>query len=307
MPSAALRHKPVLLHEAIALLALVPGATVVDGTLGAGGHASALLNAIGPAGRLIALDQDGDAVAEGLEKWGRCAQVSIHRENFRNIPLILQCLNVPAVHAVILDIGISSEQLDSDARGFSFERSGPLDMRMDTRQCRTAADVIREFSQSELEKLFEAYGEERWAKRYARAICEEKKGIRIETTNHLARVIEEATPGYRPASKSKGTVFWRRHPATRVFQALRIEVNDELRTLEESLPGCWDCLMPGGRMAVITFHSLEDRIVKNFFREMKQNGRALLVTRKPTVPQEEELRENTRSRSAKLRVAEKIA
>ncbi len=302
-------HKPVLLKEVLEGLEIRPGAVVVDGTLGSGGHAEAIVKQIGAQGRFIAIDQDPAALERCRKLFQDHPQLSFCHENFRNIDKVLDSLNIRVVDAVILDVGFSSDQIEEDRRGFSFERSGPLDMRMNPQGSIQARDLIRDLSQPELEKVFREYGEIRGARWLAEVICEERKKRPIETTRDLVDAVERAWPPKTPSSKSKkgSRPPWaRRHPATRVFQALRIAVNDELNALEEGLEKGWQRLKAGGRIAVISFHSLEDRIVKNHFRQWYRNHEARLVTKKPVTPSREEIKDNPRSRSAKLRIAEKI-
>lgn len=276
--------------------------TVVDGTLGGGGHAEAILKVIGRGGRLIAMDQDPIALKNAKEKLKNYPQATFHHANFSDIDQVLTKLNISSVDAVLLDIGLSSNQLEDAERGFSFEREGPLDMRMNPEAPVSAKDLINDLSEEELADLFWRYGEERRSRRYASWICRERKRQSIETTTDLAAIIQRATP----VPKSKPKHRKRIHYATRIFQALRIAVNRELQVLEETLPKIWNCLGKGGRLAVISFHSLEDRIVKNIFRDWYQSKEALRVTKKPIVPTREEILENKRSRSAKLRAVEKL-
>jgi len=278
---------------------------VVDGTVGSGGHALEILKAIGSTGRLVALDRDPEAIERCRSLFQSYPQVSLHQANFRNAEKILDLLNIPSADAVILDVGFSSDQLEDENRGFSFDREGPLDMRMDPGDPVRARDLVNDLSQEDLEKIFREYGEERWSKRFARAIEYARTEHPIETTGDLVRVIQSALPRSLIGTKSKRMPMLRRHPATRIFQALRIAVNDELNALSEGLARIWPRVKVGGRVAVITFHSLEDRIVKNQFRAWAQTGEATLIFRKPLTAQPEEIESNTRARSAKLRAAEK--
>ena len=299
-------HKPVLLQEVLQCLNLKSGDIVLDGTLGSGGHALEILKRIGPSGRLIGLDQDTAAIVrcrETLKDFQ--GQISLHSENYRNAGNVLETLNIPALDAVILDVGLSSEQLEDAVRGFSFDRSGPLDMRMDPRASNRARDLVNDLSEDELERLFRELGEERWARRIAGNIFRERAKQPIETTDDLVRVIEQALPRRTRFRKGHRPGWARRHPATRAFQALRIAANDELGALREGLPVLWKGIKPGGRLAVITFHSLEDRIVKHQFRMWAQTEGAVLLTKKPITATREEAVANPRSRSAKLRVVEK--
>lgn len=291
-------HKPVLLASVLRYLDLKPGAVVLDGTAGSGGHAEAILKSIGPDGCLIALDRDEEAIRRLEERLkGLKGKVFLKQFDFRHLDLALSSLHIQKVNAVLLDIGFSSDQLDDPARGFSFREDGPLDMRMDRNQVRDAASWVNEEPAERLAEIFYKFGEERFSRKIARAIVRERERRHIRTTKELAGIIEKAVPGrYR---------FRRIHPATRVFQALRIAVNDELAALEEALPKALNALGPNGTLAVISFHSLEDRIVKHFFLKAAREGSARILTKKPVRPGEEEIAENPRSRSAKLRVIER--
>lgn len=290
-------HEPVLLEEVLTVLAPRPGQVVVDATLGSGGHARELLKRVGPKGRLIGIDQDPEALKRARENLKMFPQAEFILSNFSKLDEVLCGLNLSAVDAVLLDVGISTEQLEEAGRGFSFLREGPLDMRMDSSGPVTARDLIEGFSQAELQELFQTYGEERWAGRIARRIVQERARRPLETTSDLVEIIQRSVPG-----RSR---FGPRHPAMRVFQALRIRVNGELEALKTVLPKAWAALRPGGRMAVISFHSLEDRIVKQTFRAWKAAGEAGILTPKPVRPLEAEARRNPRSRSARLRGVEK--
>ncbi len=299
-----MRHKAVLLRETLELLKLEPGMTVVDGTLGSGGHAMEIVKQIGPHGRLIALDRDPEALERTKQSMAESsAAISFFNENFKNLPQVLQKLNISSVNAVLLDVGFSSDQLDEPARGFSFEKEGLLDMRLNQQEpVATAADLVADLPEHELESIFREYGEERLARRIARAVCWRREKEPIQTTAQLAAAVISAIPGAR----SRGArPYFKKHPATRVFQALRIAVNDELGSLREGLENIWPYLHCGGRLGVISFHSLEDRIVKRKFLAWKEDGSGTIVTRKPLEASEAELAENSRARSAKLRVAEK--
>ncbi len=305
-------HRPVLLDETVDSLNIRPGGIYVDGTLGGGGHASLVLERLGESGRLIGIDQDADAIEAATKRLAPFSdRVTVIRDNYRNIGEILESLSVPAVDGIYLDLGVSSFQLDSAERGFSYREDAPLDMRMDRRGGRTAADIVNECGESELYRIIRDYGEERFAGNVAKRIVAARKNGRIETTGQLAEIIKEAIPARMRADG---------HPAKRTFQALRIEVNRELEVLEESIDTMIDLLKPGGRLAVITFHSLEDRIVKTKFRTAEnpcicppdfpvcvcgRKSRGRVITRKPIVPGKEELEENRRAHSAKLRVFER--
>lgn len=301
-------HRPVLLAETIELLAPRAGSLVLDGTCGGGGHSEAILQT---GADVLALDQDPDAINHAAERLARFGpRISFQQANFREAARVLDQRGVRALGGALLDLGVSSRQLENAERGFSLMRNGPLDMRMDPRRELTAADVINNYSEEELIRLFRELGEEPAARRIASQLVKQRKVAPFRETMQLARAIEK--------------IVWRhgrKHPATQVFQALRMEVNDELRALEDGLLGLTSRLESGARLAVITFHSLEDRIVKNFFRdraretldrpewpEPKPNPDYAFrpVTSKPVEPDEEEQRTNPRSRSAKLRVAEKI-
>ncbi|MGZ4966156.1 MAG: 16S rRNA (cytosine(1402)-N(4))-methyltransferase RsmH [Chthoniobacterales bacterium] len=301
-------HRPVLVHEVVELLAPRPGALVVDGTCGGGGHAEAILQT---GADVLGLDQDPDAIQHASERLARFGgRVTLQQANFRDVVRVLDQLGIARIGGALLDLGVSSRQLENGARGFSIMRNGPLDMRMDPRRELTAADVINNYSEEELTRIFREYGEEPAARRLASQLVKQRKTTPFRETMQLARAVEK--------------IVWRhgrKHPATQVFQALRMEVNDELRALEEGLLGLTSRLELGARFAVITFHSLEDRIVKNFFRdrsrqtldrpewpEPRPNPDFMfkLVTTKPVEPGESEQRLNPRARSAKLRVAERI-
>ncbi|HEX4707902.1 MAG TPA: 16S rRNA (cytosine(1402)-N(4))-methyltransferase RsmH [Candidatus Udaeobacter sp.] len=301
-------HRPVLQREVLQLLEPKLDFLIVDGTSGGGGHTEALLENDAD---VVALDQDPDAiqhVTKRLERFGR--RLIVRHANFRHAGSVLDELEIRVINGVLLDLGVSSRQLENAQRGFSLVRNGPLDMRMDPRTWLTAAQIVNEYGEEELTRLFRELGEEPAARRIASFILKMRKSSPFRETLPLARAIEKLIGRHG-----------RQHPATQVFQALRMEVNDELGALEEGLRVLTARLAPGGRIAVITFHSLEDRIVKNFFRdrsrewldrpewpEPKRNPDydLQLITAKPVEPSEEEQRANPRSRSAKLRVAQKI-
>ena len=292
-------HQAVLVESVLSYLDLKPGQIVLDGTIGSGGHAETILKAINPGGTLIGLDQDEEAIerAEKRLKAHGNHRVVLRRFNFRDLDQALYSLNINQVHAVLLDIGLSSDQLGDSGRGFSFQTDGSLDMRMDSRTETTAGDLVAGLSESELITIFRQYGEERFAGRIAKAIVLKRQKTPIGSTGELKTMIEEAVPAkYR---------YGRIHPATRVFQALRIAVNDELNALKEALPKAFDVLAPKGKLAVISFHSLEDRIVKRFFIEKKTEGKGVILTKKPVMATDREIEDNPRSRSAKLRVIER--
>jgi 16S rRNA (cytosine1402-N4)-methyltransferase len=286
------RHVAVLPREVVELLAPGPGQVFVDATVGAGGHARLLAERLAPTGRLIGLDQDA-GMLELAHPRLRDLPVTLVHANFDRLPRVLHELGVEAVDGVLADLGVCSDQLDEAGRGLSFQQPGPLDMRLDPGAGETAADLLRRLSERDLADLIWTYGEERFSRRIARKIVETRKKAPLETTEDLASLVRRCVP--RP----KG----HRHvidPATRVFQALRIAVNDELGALDRLLEALPRCLRPGGRAAVISFHSLEDRRVKRAFRnrEVWQE-----VTRKPVQAGEDEVRDNPRARSAKLRAA----
>jgi 16S rRNA (cytosine1402-N4)-methyltransferase len=305
-------HKSVLLAETVAVLVHKPGGCYADGTLGGAGHAAALLAATAPGGWLYGCDRDAAAVAAARERLAPFAgRWEIRQSNFADLP---DWVPPGSCDGVLLDLGVSSPQLDQAERGFSFQLEGPLDMRMDSRQPRTAADLVNEASAEELARIFWELGSEREARRFARAIVQDRAARRFETTRQLAGLIERLAP--RHGKKT--------HPATRVFQALRIAVNDEIGSLEKGLAAAVTLLRPGGRLAVITFHSLEDRIVKDFGRartrdytftggvdvpELREPRTPDLkwVNRKAVKPGDAELAENPRSRSAQLRVMERVS
>jgi len=301
-------HRPVLAEEVVKLLAPKPGSLVVDGTCGGGGHTEALLRS---GADVLAFDQDPDAAQHVTKQLARFGQrVTVRQTNFRNVHKVLDELGIGTIGGVLLDLGVSSRQLENAERGFSLARNGPLDMRMDPRNELTAATVVNEYSAEQLTRLFRELGEEPAARRIASLLVKMRKTSPFRETIPLARAIEKVVGRHG-----------RRHPATQAFQALRMEVNDELGALQEGLRVFTARLETGGRIAVITFHSLEDRIVKNFFRDHsrewldrpewpapQRNAEYDLkvITSKPVEPGEDEQRANPRSRSAKLRVAEKI-
>jgi 16S rRNA (cytosine1402-N4)-methyltransferase len=289
-------HVPVLLEETLSLLAVRPDGVYVDGTLGLGGHAAQILRRSAPGGRVIAFDKDAEALAlarEALSLFGERARF-VHAD-FREAPRVL---DEELVDGVLLDLGVSSLQLDAPERGFSFRTDGPLDMRMDQGQGPTAADLVNRLPEDELANVIYRYGEERASRRIARAIASARKRKHFETTAELAAVVRRA------AGRSRRPGL---DPATRTFQALRIVVNEELEGLEKALADLAARLKPGGRLVVIAFHSLEDRAVKQTFRDLAKGGGHTLVTKKPVRPSEAETRENPRSRSARLRALAKEA
>jgi 16S rRNA (cytosine1402-N4)-methyltransferase len=294
-------HRSVLNKEILQWLIHEEPKTILDCTVGYGGHAEMVLCGSGSVMKLIGLDQDSRAIAGSrvrLERFG--GRVVLKQGNFRDLKRHLGEIGVPNVAGVLFDLGVSSPQLDDPARGFSFTQDGPLDMRMDQAAEVTAADFVNGRSEQELADMFFLYGEERYSRRIARAIVRERQHRSIDTTGALASLVAGAVPSaYRHG---------RIHCATRTFQALRIAVNRELERLEPSLRDAVDVLAPRGRICVISFHSLEDRIVKHTFRSLAQGPTPSLsvLTKKPILPSEQECRENPRARSAKLRVAERL-
>ncbi len=290
------QHIPVMVEEVMTFLRCEPGHTYVDATLGGGGHTSEILKRTSPDGIVIGMEWDEDALAEAknvLMPFGD--RVKIFRENFIHLPDLVRA---ESVDGILLDLGLSSFQVEKEGRGFSFKGEGPLDMRMDQRADQTAADLINHLSLKELEYTLFHYGEESWAKKIVKAIVYERERGPIETTQTLRKIIHHAIPR-RFHSR-------RIDPATKTFQALRIRVNDELENLRKILETGWTLLTKGGRMCIISFHSLEDRMVKVTFRRLEKGGEMQVLTKKPVTPSEEERRRNPRSRSAKLRCAERV-
>ncbi len=309
----AFEHKSVLLYETVDSLNIRPDGIYVDGTLGGGGHAYEVCRRLGEHGRLIGIDQDEDAIrAAGQRLKAFADKVTIVRDNYRNIRSVLEQLGVEKVDGIYLDLGVSSYQLDTPERGFTYREDAPLDMRMDQRNDRTAADIVNGYGEMELYRIIRDYGEDRFAKNIAKHIVRARENAPIETTGELAEIIKAAIPAKVRATGG--------HPAKRTFQAIRIELNQELTVLEQSIDTMIDLLNPSGRLSIITFHSLEDRIVKKRFRESEHPcicppdfpvcvcgrvSRGRVITRKPILPSEEELEVNSRSKSAKLRVFER--
>ena len=303
-------HQPVLVEEVAELLAVRSGGMYVDGTVGSGGHAAAILDRAGADGCLLGIDRDAEALGRARSRLSRCrGSVRLVHGNFSEMQALADSRGFGAVDGIVLDLGVSSEQLDTAARGFSFTAEGPLDMRMDRSRGPTAADLVNGMAEEELTRLLREKGEERNAWRIARAIVRERGRGRIETTGQLAALVREA------AGRRTG----RLHPATRTFQAIRIAVNAELESLEKGLEDGLALLRKGGRMVVIAFHSLEDRIVKQCFvrhtarreslvqggwREYWDPPRVEPLTRKPVVPSREEIAANPRARSARLRAVQ---
>jgi len=307
-------HVSVLLEECIQGLNIKPDGSYLDGTLGGAGHSEAICHHLGEKGVLIGIDQDRHAIGAAqkrLEKFEN--RIILYQDNFANVKNVLEKVEVLKVNGIVLDLGVSSYQLDEAERGFSYMQDGPLDMRMDPEGLRSAQNVINEYSEEDLARIIKEYGEERWAKRIARFIVEERKKKPFTTTMELVEVIKKAVP--------KGARRDGPHPAKRTFQAIRIEVNQELAILEQSIKDMVDVLDTGGRLCIITFHSLEDRIVKQTFRHLEnpcvcppdfpicicgKQPVAKIITRKPILPTNEEIGKNPRARSAKLRILEKI-
>ena len=307
-------HKSVLLEETIDNLNIKPDGIYVDGTLGGAGHSEQIVKRLGEGGRLIGIDQDEDAIAAAtkrLEPYGD--KVTIVRDNYQNFRRILDELNIKKVDGILLDLGVSSYQLDNADRVFTYRVDAPLDMRMDNRQAKTAKNIVNEYSETELFRILKDYGEERYAKSIAYHICKYREKKEIETTEELNDIIRGSIPA--KARNGQG------HPSKQTFQAIRIELNRELDVLRDSIDGMIASLNPGGRLCIITFHSLEDRIVKLAFRKNENPcicppnfpvctcGRKPLgrvITRKPIIPGERELAENSRSKSSKLRVFEAV-
>ncbi|HDR4453461.1 16S rRNA (cytosine(1402)-N(4))-methyltransferase [Bacillus thuringiensis] len=307
------KHVTVLLKETVDGLDIKPDGTYVDCTLGGGGHSSYLLSQLTEGGKLIAFDQDEIAIQNAKEKFSSYGEQFITvKSNFRYLAEKLQEIGITEVDGILFDLGVSSPQLDTPERGFSYHHDAPLDMRMDQDAPLTAYDVVNSWSYEQLVRIFFQYGEEKFSKQIARKIEAYRENKAIETTGELVELIKEGIPA--PARRTGG------HPAKRVFQAIRIAVNDELKVFEEALESAIEMVKPGGRVSVITFHSLEDRICKTTFKRNSTTAqlppglpiipdefkpKLKLITRKPILPSDIELEENNRARSAKLRIAEK--
>lgn len=293
-------HKPVMVEEVLRFLSPQPGKIIVDCTAGTGGHASEILKRIEPGGLLIGIDKDEEMLKIAKERLAAVGNsFRLYHADYADLGLVLKDANIEKVDGVLLDLGVSTPQLGTPERGFSFEKEGPLDMRMDRSGGITAFTLLGRLSEREMEITFKKYGEERWSRRIARAILRERSKTRIETTTQLANIIGRVVP---PAYIKRGRI----HPATRVFQALRIAVNKELESLEYLLNHLHEFLTTGARIVVISFHSLEDRVAKNAFRKGVEDSNLKILTQKPLRPQSAEVIENIRSRSAKLRVAERV-
>lgn len=306
-------HKSVLLNETINALQIKPDGIYVDGTLGGGGHSYEICKRLSDKGRLIGIDQDAAAIEAATERLGEFKdRVTIIRSNYCEMKRQLNSIGVTAVDGIILDLGVSSYQLDTAERGFTYREDVPLDMRMDQRQARTAKDIVNDYSEMELYRIIRDYGEDKFAKNIAKHIVQARQEKPLETTGELIQAIKAAIPMKVRAVGG--------HPAKKTFQAIRIELNNELGVLKDSLDDMVDLLNDKGRLCIITFHSLEDRIVKNHFRTSENPcicpkefpvcvcgriSKGKVITRKPILPGEEELEENSRSKSAKLRVFER--
>ena len=309
----AFEHKSVLLYETVDSLNIRPDGIYVDGTLGGGGHAYEVCKRLGEHGRLIGIDQYADAIAAASARLSEFQdKVTVVRSNYENIASVLHDLGIEKVDGIYLDLGVSSYQLDTASRGFTYREDAPLDMRMDQRNPQTAADIVNNYSEMELYRIIRDYGEDRFAKNIAKHIVRQRQEKPYETTGELIETIKAAIPAKIRATGG--------HPAKRTFQAIRIELNHELDVLNRSIDTMIDLLNPGGRLSIITFHSLEDRIVKKRFRDNEnpcicppefpvcmcgRKSKGTVITRKPVVPGEEELEYNKRSKSSKLRVFER--
>lgn len=292
-------HKPVMLKEAIDYLNLRDGSVVVDATLGLGGHSRVIAGIISPNGRLIAIDKDEEALSRAKEELADFSSRCIFaHEDFRNLDAVLEKNRIRGVDAFLFDLGVSSLQLDDRSRGFSFRGEGPLDMRMDRKSYISAYDLLNNLTEEEIASLIYRFGQERFSRRIAHAIVDARRRAPLSTTQELADLIMRVFPGKMRHQRI--------HPATRTFQALRIAVNRELEALEEALQKAVLFLNPGGRICVISFHSLEDKIVKETFKGLAKTEKFQLLFKKILTPAEEEVRENPRARSAKMRVIERI-
>lgn len=305
-------HKSVLLMECIDNLNIKPDGKYMDGTLGGAGHSSEIVKRLGEKGHHYGIDQDGDAIAVATERLKDYSNVTIIRSNYLNAVAELKSRSVDGLDGILLDLGVSSYQLDTPERGFTYNVDTKLDMRMDTRASLTAEDIVNDYSEMELFRIIRDYGEDRFAKNIAKHICQARSEKRIETTFELNEIIKNSIPAKVRATGG--------HPSKRTYQAIRIECNHELQVLSDSLDEMIDFLNPGGRLCIITFHSLEDRIVKNAFKKAEnpctcppglpcvcgKTPLGTVISRKPILPSDEEMEENSRSKSAKLRVFEKV-
>ena len=308
------QHKSVLLQECIDALNIRPDGIYLDGTLGGAGHSSQIARRLTEGGRLIGVDRDRTALAAAKERLAPYAdRVTLVHSNFAEIDAILDSLGIPAVDGMLFDLGVSSPQLDDASRGFSYMADAPLDMRMDQRQTQTAGDIVNGYEEKELYRIIRDYGEDKFAKNIAKHIVAARQVKPITTTGELTEIIRESIPMKMQVKSG--------HPAKRTFQAIRIELNRELDVLRDSLDGMIDILDDGGRLCIITFHSLEDRIVKTIFRKNEnpctcpsdfpvcvcgKKSKGKVITRKPILPGETEMEENPRSKSAKLRIFERV-
>lgn len=298
-----MKHVPVLLQETIDNLNLHEGSVVVDATVGGGGYTKKLCEAVGNDGTVIGIDRDSSAIEEAREILGETTcRLHLEYADFRNLDVVLSRLEIDKVDAFVFDLGMSSIQLEQSGRGFSFQKDEPLIMTFEEKPHPsdiTARRILNEWKEGDIANVIYGYGEERFARRIARRIVEERKDRPINTTLQLVEIIKRAVPiGFRRRKKT--------HFATKTFQALRIAVNDEVEALEEGLKKALRQLKSRGRIAVVSFHSIEDRVVKGLFRKAKERGLGLAITKKPISPSKEEIEKNPRSRSAKLRVLEKI-
>jgi len=290
-------HKPVMVDEVLDYLNLQSGQTILDCTVGSGGHAVRILDKIKPDGFLIGIDKDMEILQTTKQSLSKITgKFKLYHADYSDIDEVLRQADIDEVNGVLLDLGVSSLQFDQADRGFSFAKEAPLDMRMDRSCGITAQNLIQRLSETELAELLWKYGEERWSRRIARAVLKEEKGAGITSTRQLAAIVERVVP------RGKSKI----HPATRVFQALRIAVNKELDNLEIFLDKIYNYMALGARIVIISFHSLEDRIVKNKFIQKAKQNIFKVLTKKPVTPREAEIEENVRSRSAKLRAAERI-
>lgn len=306
------KHISVLFKETVDGLNVTPGGIYVDGTLGGAGHAKSVCEQLRGEGRFIGIDQDEDAIATATERLKEFPFVTVVRSNYENMSAVLKDLGIDKVNGIMLDLGVSSYQLDTAERGFTYKVDAPLDMRMDNRMDMTAKNIVNEYSEMELFRMIRDYGEDQFAKNIAKHIVRMRQEKPLETTFELVEAIKAAIPAKIRMNTG--------HPAKKTFQAIRIELNRELEVLENTLDAMIDLLAPGGRLCVITFHSLEDRIVKVKFKENEdpctcpknfpvcvcgKKSKGKVITRKPILPSEEELEYNSRSKSAKLRIFEK--
>ena len=307
------KHKSVLLEETVDGLRVRPDGIYVDGTLGGAGHALEVCRKLSAKGRFIGIDQDQDAIIAASERLSAFEQATIIRSNYCYMGQELNALGIRKVDGIVLDLGVSSYQLDNEERGFTYRVDAPLDMRMDQRQAQTAADIVNGYEERELYRIIRDYGEDKFAKNIAKHIVSARAKAPIRTTGELTEIIRGAIPVKMQVSGG--------HPAKRTFQAIRIELNRELDVLRESLDGMIDMLDNGGRICIITFHSLEDRIVKTIFRKNEnpctcpsdfpvcicgKKSKGKVITKKPILPSEEEKEENSRYKSAKLRIFERV-